>query len=154
MKILSILTIIFSFSQCGSTNFETNPPFKIDSAKYYSWVGGVPGVSGINVQIQLKNTSPIEFDSLYFRKKSTKVEIKDASLLIAHFNTSKRNKPDLILHSDPKKELKNKIPEPDNFPFELKDNEAVLSYHLGGETRYVKIKNIKKQDRSSFPKIQ
>ncbi|MEO9570982.1 MAG: hypothetical protein ABJH82_10150 [Polaribacter sp.] len=154
MKFLSILTIIFGFSQCGSTNFETNPPFQIDSAEYHSWVGGVPGVSGINVQIKLKNKSAIAFNSLYFRKKSTKVEIKDASLLIAHYNTSKRNKPDLILHSDSKKELKNKIPDPDKFPFELKENEAVLSYQLGGKTRYIKIKDIKKQNRNSFPKIQ
>ena len=154
MKILSILAIVFSFTQCGTTKFETNPPFSIKSAEYYGWTGGQPGISGINVKIQLEGKSAIEFDSLYFKNKSTKIIKKDASLLVANFNTSKNIPADVILDIDPKKELKNEIPKPKKTPFELKDNEAVISYKLGGKTRYFKISDLKKSNTDKQPKIQ
>ena len=154
LKILSILAIIFSFSQCGSTHFESNVPFVIDSAIYLGWSGGQPGVSGINVTINLKTKSTIEFDSLYFRQKSVKVKVKESSIILAAYNTSKNLSSDIILNLDPKKELKNKIPKQNTFPFKLKENEAVLSYHLEGKIRYFKIKNLTAQDSNAYPKIQ
>ncbi|MCL7762172.1 hypothetical protein MPF19_02005 [Polaribacter sp. Z014] len=154
MKILSILAIIFSFSQCGSTQFVKNVPFTIKTADYMHWSGGQPGVSGINVLIELKEKSNIEFDSLYFRKKVKKVEFKDGLLIVANYNTSKNNTRNLILHSDTRKELKNKIPKTDTFPFKLLESEAILTYQMDGKTKYYKIAGIKKRDSSAYPKIQ
>lgn len=154
MKILSILAIVFSFTQCGSTKFEQNPPFSIEKAEYYGWVGGQPGVRGINVKIQLKENSAIAFDSLYFKNRATKVEINSATLLVANYNTSKKNASDIILDVDPKKEIKNEVPKLNKFPFELKNNEAVLSYQLGGKTHYYKINDVKETDTSSSSKIK
>ena len=147
MKMLSILAIVFTFFQCGSSKFVTNPPFEINSAEYNTWVGGLPGVSGINVKIKLKEKSTIQFDSLYFKMRVTKVETKNSTLLIAHYSTSKKNPSDIILDIDPKKELKNQIPRQQTIPFELEENEAVLSYQFKGKTRYIKIKDIKKSKK-------
>ena len=154
MKTLSILLLILSFSQCGNTKFENNTPFIIDSANYMTWTGGQPGIHGINVQIQLKEKSNITFDSLYFRNNATKVEFKEASLIIANYSSSKNTNSDIILHLEPKKEFKNKIPVQEKIPFKLEDNEAILTYQVNGETKYYKIKEIKEMDDKSYQQIQ
>jgi len=154
MKFLSIIAILFSFIQCGSIKLENNPPFKLEKASYNNWVGGQPGVRGTKVEIALKENSSITFDSIFFRNKSTKVEINTASgktLLIGHFNTSKRQNSDLILDADVTKEMKNTPPVVNNSHFELKENEAILSYKVGGKIKYFKIENIEKAKPVFFP---
>ena len=155
MKFLSIIAILFSFTQCGSIQLEKNPPFKIEKASYNNWVGGQPGVSGTKVEFALKENSNIDFDSIIFRNKSTKVEISTASgkmLLIGHFNTSKRQNRDLILDANVTKEMKNTLPDVKKIPFELKENEAILSYKVGNKIKYFKIKNIEKAKSVFFPR--
>ncbi|WP_341220262.1 hypothetical protein [Polaribacter atrinae] len=154
MKALTLLVLLFSFSQCGSTKFENKIPFTIHSAHYKNWTGGQPGVHGINVQIQLKEKSNINFDSLYFRNKVAKVEFKNATLIIANYNTSNKKPSDVILHLDPKKEVQNKLPTQETFPFELSENEAVLTYQANGKTTYYKIKEIKKRESKPYIQMQ
>lgn len=158
MKILSIIAVLFGFSQCGTTKLVENPPFKIESATYNNWTGGVPGVSGTRVEIQLSEKSSISFDSLFFQKKSTKIEIRETkgkTFLTAHFNTSKRDfNRDIVLDSDVRKEISNKVPETNNFPFELKENEAIISYKIAGKTNYYKIENIKESKPDLFPSVR
>lgn len=144
MKILSLLAIIFGFSHCGSAKFDTNPPFKIDRASYTNWVGGQPGVRGTKVEVILTEKSDIAFDSLFFNNKKTKLEnteIDQATFLIGHFSTSKKQ--DIILHLDSKKELKNEPPKLIKFPFKLKKNEAVISYIVNNKTHYFKTEVLK-----------
>lgn len=157
MKILSILTIIIGFSQCGTTKFAKNPPFKIESATYTNWVGGVPGVSGTRVEVRLSEKEPIVFDSLYFQKKRTKIEVSIQNkimILIGHFSTSNRKENHLILHSNTKMELKNKVPKATKFPFNLKENEAIISYKVANKVKYFKIENIKEGKRNHYPKAR
>jgi hypothetical protein len=154
MKTLSMLLLILSFSQCGSTKYEKNTPFTIDSANYKVWTGGQPGVHGVNVQIELKEKSNINFDSLYFRNKVAKVEFKEAILIIANYNTSKKKHSDFILHLDSKKEVQNKLPTQEKFPFELSENEAMLTYQINGKTKYYKIKEMKERDTKPYQQIQ
>jgi hypothetical protein len=157
MKFLSIIAILFSFTQCGSIKLDNNPPFKIEKALYNNWFGGQPGVSGTKIEIELKENSSIAFDSIFFRNKSTKVEIKTTSkktLLIAHFNTSKRQNRDLILDVDVTKEIKNTLPEVKKFPFDLKENEALISYKVGNEIKYFKIENVEKAKSMFFPRAK
>ena len=151
IKIISALCITFIFLQCASTNFEKQPPFKISSATYNNWIGGLPGVRGTKVEIHLSQKNQITFDSLFFKNSKTKIEKKEVKgeiILIGHFNTQRNQ--DIILDANPIKELKNKIPKPDKFPFDLKKNEAVISYQLKGKTKYFKVKDIQKQDSDSF----
>lgn len=153
LKILSVLTIICSLSQCGSTNFEPSPPFEINSAAYFSWVGGQPGISGMNVKITYTSDKNIQFDSIYFRKKIVKLEVnisKDQKMIIGHFNTSSPNR-EIVLQLDPMKEMKNEIPEIKIFPFELNENEAIISYRVSDKIKYFKIKTVKKGKRTFFP---
>ena len=153
LKILSVLTIICSLLQCGSTNLETSPPFEINSAAYFSWIGGQPGISGMNVKIRYTSDKNIQFDSIYFRKKIVKLEVnisKDQKMIIGHFNTSSPNR-EIVLQLDPMKEMKNEIPEIKKFPFELNENEAIISYRVNDKIKYFKIKTVKKGKRIFFP---
>ncbi|QOD59748.1 hypothetical protein H9I45_10335 [Polaribacter haliotis] len=154
MKIVSIFAIILGFSQCGSSKFVKNPSFKIEKAVYNNWKGGQPGVSGTKLEIHISNASEIEFESLFFQQKETKVEVSkdgDKTILIGHFSTSTKEKRDLILDADPTKELKNTPPNIENTKFDLKENEAVLTYKKGDKVHYYMIKDIKKTQPTFFP---
>ena len=128
MKVLGALIFILGFTQCKSVKFDNNPPFTVEKSSFNNWVGGQPGVSGTRVEIYLTHKVDVVFETLYFKNKKTNVEIREKNgktFLTAHYNTSKRLD-DMILDSDGKKEAVNKLPE--DFPFELKENEAVISF--------------------------
>jgi hypothetical protein len=156
MKILSILTLLFGFSQCGSNTFVKNSTFKVEKAFYNNWIGGQLGVRGTKVEMHLKDASEINFDALYFQGKVTKVEVsmKDGfTQVIGHFSTAKTQKRDVILDFDATKELENKVPNLDKFPFKLEENEAVVSYKKGLKTLYFKIESISKVQSMPFPAL-
>lgn len=156
MKILSILTILLVFAQCRSSALVQNPSFKVEKAFYNNWVGGQPGVRGTKLEVHLKNAAEIIFDSLYFNNKVTKVEVlqkEEITQLIGHYSTSKRIKNDLIIDIDPKNELQNTPPIIKKFPFELNNNEAIVSYKKGKKTVFFKIVNIKKIQPTLFPSV-
>lgn len=156
-KILSLLAIIFGFFQCKSIKLEDNPPFQIESATYKNWVGGIEGVSGTLLEIEIVNGSQIIYDTAFFHNKTSKIEVKTKNgnvLLLANFDTSKNQKPDLVMHSDSKKEINNKIPRTKEFPFDLKVNEAVISYKKGNKIKYFKIENFKKKKNLAYPSVR
>ena len=152
MKTLGILIFILGFTQCKSTKFDSNPPFTVEKSSFNNWVGGQPGVSGTRVEIYLTDKVDITFESLFFKNKKTNIEIREKkgkTFLTAHYDTSKRN--DMVLESDIKKETVNKLPE--DFPFKLKENEAVISFKEGTKTKYVKIVDIKETKPDFYPKM-
>lgn len=156
MKFLPIIAVLFSFIQCRTTKLEQQPPFKIEKVSYHNWTGGQPGVGGTNIEIKLKEKSNIKFDSIFFQNKSTAAEINTAAngmILIGYFNTFKRQRKDLILDSNVVKEMKNTLPDRRNFPFQLKENEAILSYKIENKIKYFKITDIEKIKPRFFPKV-
>lgn len=137
------LSIIFPivFFGCSTLNFDSKPPFTVTSALYKNWIGGQPGVKGTNVKITYVAIKPIEFDSIYFRGKVTKLQIKNSNsstAIFGYFNTSKIYN-DIILSENSIEEFNNPIPEIKKFPFQLKQNEAVISYKKNKNTNYYKI---------------
>ena len=142
--------IAFSFIQCNSLKLESNPPFKIKGATYNYWVGGQPGISGIKVNIRYKSKNDIVFETLYFQNRTVKIEVrtvKGKSYLIGHFDTSTRE--DIIVVEE------NTVPKPvaikPKFPFDLKDNEAVIKCKEKNKVKYFKIQNIKKTKTDFYP---
>mgnify|MGYP000096933727 FL=1 len=154
MKSIIFLFLTLNFVTCKSIPLDTKPPFKITEASYKSWVGGQPGVHGINVYMNYTSKSAVDFDSIYFRNKTVKLEIKqqkERKLLIGYFNTSTINsKEDLFLQKEAQKSDSAKNPVL-QFPFVLKENEAVISYTAGNITKYHKVSNLKKQASDFFP---
>lgn len=154
MKFLGIFALVFGLFQCASAKFEQDPPFKVKGATFNHYVGGMPGVSGTWVRINYETNTEIKFDSIYFQGRKTVAQLqtnKSKTYVSGHFNTSTvRSKKDLILHRDGKKEYGNKPPTA-KIPFELKENEAIISYSENGKTKYFKVENIKQTATDVYP---
>lgn len=139
---------------CKSAKLDKKPPFKITGATYNNWVGGQPGASGIRVIIAYDTNEDVTFDKIYFHKKEGKIDAykKEGKVyLVGHINTSKPRGNDLVLEEDPKKEVNNKLPEETTFPYELKDDEAIISYTHKGKVKFYKVKNIKQTKTDFYP---
>jgi|TARA_B110000908_G_scaffold99416_1_gene117421 hypothetical protein len=154
MKNITFLFLTLSLITCKSISFDKKPPFKITEASYKNWVGGQPGVHGINLYINYTSKNAVDFDSIYFRNQTGKLEIKkhpETNLLVGYFNTSTtNNKKDLLLQREDKKSystIKNEL----KIPFILKENEAVISFTEAGTTKYYKVLNLKKEASDFYP---
>jgi hypothetical protein len=149
MKLIFAITSLFLFS-CNTTKFVKNPPFKIIDATYQNWYGGREGVKGISVKILLKNIDKdITFDTIYFKKHALRTlitEVENAKLLSANINTG--YKPEKIqMHANPKKEYGNSLPDSKkDTPFNLKENETVISFTKSNKTRFYKLQLKKEKD--------
>ncbi|CAL2102284.1 conserved protein of unknown function [Tenacibaculum sp. 190130A14a] len=156
MKLLGILLLTLSFTNCKSHKFEQNPPFIVHSATYVHVTGGVPGSQSLNLMIEFTSEKAIEFETVYFQGRSIKpvVEQKvNKQYLAARYNTSpEKGKHDLVLHSDSKKEYGNKPTSKEEEPtFNLKENEAIISYKINGKSHFYKLKNIAKEESVFMP---
>ena len=145
--ILISVIILLAFSFCSATKdlSKENHPFKVIKATYNTWVGGQPGVKGINVVITIDNPE-IHLDSIFFRDKKTllkKDNSTESNIFIGVF-TQRNTVHDYILHENSSKEYGNTPPKALlNIPIELKNNEALVSYLYKGNIHYCKIKEIK-----------
>lgn len=157
IKVLTLFTIMFSFSQCSSSkeaSLQKQAPVNINKPYFQSWVAGVKGGgAGINVFIPVSDAKQ-ELDSVYFRGEVSKLEVKpqNPNLYIGRFNSNKNRQKDIVMSSDPREEYGNQLPElKQNIPFQLKDNECVISYIENGVTKYFKIKNLTEKASIPFP---
>lgn len=152
LKIIIIVAIAFLFYHCRAAKFEEKPPFTITSAVYNNWSGGQPGEKGSILNITYTSNYVIKFDSVYFLKKIQKLEMvktKDKKMITANFITSPKK--DIILDANTSKEMLNTIPEFKKLPFDLNQNDAVISYSVKGKTKHYKIKAIKKGKSIFYP---
>ncbi len=73
-------------------------------------------------------------------------------IVTANFSKNTFVERDIIMDSDPKKEMANKAPNVTiTFPFELTDNECVISYFVKNKKHYYKLTNIKKTKTIYYP---
>ncbi len=164
MKSASILIIltVFGFYGCSSQkNLTTSPPFKVNNPICQQYAGGREE-SGTGFVLQLpvsvEGDAEIVFLEVFFRGHELEAEKKgegeDLMIVCNYKDTGKHEKPDIIMHSDPKKEVGNQLPgsiseKNTDFPFDLKKDEAVLSYKITSEgdheseVMYFKISGIK-----------
>lgn len=146
IKYTIITLICLSILGCGSSkdampDLVKNPPFVIEKASFNSWVSGVKGGgSGISVKLNFKDldTSKIQLDSIYFRQRIAPIKAHRENYK-ATFKGERNTMDEFILHRDSEKEYGNKPPvaKEYQFPFELSENEAVISYYYKKELHYV-----------------
>lgn len=148
MKLLGVFLMTISLSQCGSSKFDSNPPFNVNKATVTNWVDGVKGVRKTNVFVYVSNISSVEFNQMYYNNKIVKIERSEngeRDLIIAgYYNKYLEDKiSGLELHANAEKEFGNELPSSlQKFPFKLKKDEAVISYKKGSKTLYYKVRNI------------
>ncbi len=152
---LVILTFIMaSFSQCSSAQkLQNEAPTAIGEVYFQKWIAGVEGGgSGVNIFIEtLSNDTKL--DSVYFQGQVAKLEVKPGTEneYIGRFISDFNKKEDMVFSSDPNKEYGNKPPQlPVKIPFELNDDECVISYSENDKTKYFKLKNIKEKESINY----
>ncbi|MEM6514887.1 MAG: hypothetical protein AAF688_01800 [Bacteroidota bacterium] len=155
-----VFSILFSIIMIGMTSCSSAQKLQkkasADFGEVYfqKWSAGVQdGGSGINLFIPIKDKS-IELDSVFFRGKMAKLEIKPTSpmLYIGRFNTAFNQPKDIIVSSDMNAEAKNKLPNrSEKIPFELELNECVVTFKIKGKTQYYKITEIAERQPQNFP---
>jgi hypothetical protein len=155
---LVMLTIMASFSQCsGTQKLQKKVPIAFSEVYFQRWTAGVKGGgSGINLYIELASELPknIQLDSVYFRGKSAKFETKPQNqlLYIGRFKTEFNQPKDLIMSSDSLNEYGNEMSvNTKRMPFNLKENEGVISYKEGKNTKYYKVENIVEKRALNYP---
>lgn len=159
LLILGCLSLLFfSFSNCKSSStsssqdiFQTDPPFTLLQATYQEWTAGTQeGGSGVNVSLTFE---PLNQDIIpqQFYFKNQVAEISSNSNNRSQFQVyfKKSGRPDTIMDSDPKQEAQNTPPV--KFPFNLKDNEAVLSYLDHDVVLFYKIEKMERKEPLFYP---
>ncbi|MEZ4856918.1 MAG: hypothetical protein R2812_10640 [Gelidibacter sp.] len=155
---LVMLTILASFSQCTSTQkLQKSVPIAFSEVYFQRWTAGVEGGgSGINLYIELASELPknIQLDSVYFRGKAAKFETKPQNklLYIGRFKTEFNPSKDLIMSNDSLNEYGNEMSvNIKKLPFNLKENEGIISYKEGKNTKYYKVENIVEKRVLNYP---
>jgi hypothetical protein len=144
--ILVICGITVSFSNCQSSQKLKNPTsLKIGEVYYENWEAGVQDIgSGYTIFIPILNyPKNITLDSVYFKGNKAKLEFKNNTVFVGRFKTTTNKKQDIIMSNEPYAEYANKVPVlPEKIPFELKDDECIVSYLVEEEIKYFKIEGI------------
>ncbi len=159
MKKISLLIFLFStiaLTQCSQQKgvVQKNIPFTITEKTYQMWVGGKEGSSGTFLRIK-GDIKPygVQFMSVFFHQKEQKVNatFQDGTFTIES-NFFNKEKDDMNMTGNPSGEYGNKVPaaKDTDFPFDLKNNEAVLYYHVNGKEYYYKVTDIKKLENKIF----
>jgi len=148
----TILAMIFTLSGCSSQKkLVKNHPFELGQATCQTWVGGRPeSGSGINLEIPVSNSPNEKMQQAYFREKVATVKLNtvDGKLVAkASFLNANADKPDIVMHSDGTKEVGNQPPKlQEKSPFEMADDECVISYLDGDKMKYFKIEGVKEKE--------
>jgi len=154
-KLLSLIIIMSSFSQCSSAQkLQVEAPTNFGDIYCKKQVSGIAeGPSSLNIYIEVKESN-FELDSVYFRGRVTKLKkhSQKEGTYIGQFSLLSSQKQDIVLSSDPKAEYGNRIPEkPMKIPFELLHNECVISYIKNGKTMYYKLTNVEEINSFDVP---
>lgn len=144
-----VILLSFAFFGCCASKVkaQNEAPFKVLETTYANWAGEQSDMVVTTLKITINNKE-IQLDSVYFRNNSASLKRVDSienSLFTGSFTTSKTQH-DLILHADPKEEFGNKPPvTASKLPFEIKENEAVVSYFYKDKINYYKILEVSKK---------
>ena len=131
--IVFAIAISFTF-QCSSsketatTTFEYQPPFTIKPVVFQEWYAGIKvGGTGINVFLPISEVKGnIVFDEVYFRNLKGKLIKKENNYMATLKNPTRQY-------------TFKKAEKPADYPFDLADNECVISYIENGKTKFYKI---------------
>ena len=148
-----LLAMVFSLLGCSSQKkFETQAPFELGDASCQSWTGGrAEGGSGmlLTIPVSGENMEEMQLRKAYFRERVADLTLEDTEdgwLVKANFLDQTLDKPDIIMHADPKKEVGNRPPRPKaKFPFELGQDQCVISYMEGDTEKFFRIEGVQEK---------
>lgn len=154
---LSILGLMGCSSQKA---LESDPPFTVSRPTAEYWQGGREE-SGHGMRFTARwapwDPAAVRVDSLYFRGRVYPLEVRDSETGFVLFAEYRYQKTDLVMHADSTREVGNQPPMPlparGGFPFDLKPDEAVISYTLEGDRKqyYTRISGVREKQGRIYP---
>ena len=141
LKLALCFMVTILVSSCHSIKIENRPPFNITEATYYSWTGGQPGVSGINIIMTHTPVQEVVFDSVYFRGMKGVIETytsEKETYIIGRINTSKSMHS--IISDGTSQIIESVSDQTENYG--LKDNEALILYTFKNKKSYFKVSDL------------
>ena len=153
-----IVVLALSLSNCSSQKkIVAQAPFEMGPATCEAWVGGRAETgSGMLLEIPVlnENVDELELQQAFFRGKIADVKMEKADtgwFAKANFKNQSMDKPDMVMHEDSKQEVGNQPPvAKQKFPFELENNQCVISFLDGDTVKYYKVENIKEKKPKMF----
>lgn len=155
MKTVTYMLFVLAFSLVGCSSQKKmveNPPFDLGEATCQAWKGGRAETgSGLLLEIPVMGdaSDQVKLQQAYFRGKITDVKmeaIEGGWVAKANFMDGNAEKKDMVMHADSKQEVGNQPPNRDGkFPFELEQDQCVLSYMEGDSVKYFKLEGIKEK---------
>ncbi|MDP5158469.1 MAG: hypothetical protein NWQ07_07830 [Flaviramulus sp.] len=147
--ILIISLVMMSFSQCNNKlELQGILPLELDEVYFKEWSNPARFTgSGLNLFIPIKsNSDQFVLDSVYFKDKQVKLEYVNDTLAVGRFKTKTNQPQEIVMSNQPHAEYGNSLPQIlKKPPFQIKDDEAIISYKKSNKTKYFKISNIKKR---------
>lgn len=155
--------LAIGFSQCTSAKqnmkiSETiNISIQMKSQVYFqNWIAGIKGGgSGTNLFISASILTGKKPFKAWFKGKSANIEttkVNNVDFYVAYFKGDSNQLKDYTMEADVKQEYGNKIPvKKEVFPFDLLENEAVISYKENDKTKYLKLTNISQKEMLAYP---
>lgn len=144
--------VLVALQSCGnSKKSQKNGPIDLQQAFYiYSEKDNLRGAGMLELYLPVEaQIHPnIELDSVYFRGRGVALEkLSDETLIyVGRFPMLGTEKPDRIMSSDPRDEYGNKPPVVlTKLPFELEQDQALVTYKKDGESNYFKVVGIEER---------
>ena len=153
-----ILVLTLSLSGCSSQkNMVAEAPFEMGGATCQAWTGGrAEAGSGLLLEIPILSESvdDIKLQQAFFRGKIADLEMEGTDngwVAKANFRNQNPGKPDMTMDADSQKEVGNQPPKlGEKFPFELGDDQCVLSFMDGDAVKYFKVEGIKEKKAKMY----
>ncbi|MBU3010460.1 hypothetical protein KO506_03535 [Polaribacter vadi] len=138
-----LLMFIFLFG-CASGNMklEDKPLVEIKEAYFSKYSSGIKGGgAGFNVHISIsdKLEQDKKLSGVYFKEKYANLKFNEPNIYTAFIRTKKSEETNLDAINSSIKDEKTKEVLKDDFPFQLKSNEAVLVYMIKEKKKYFKV---------------
>lgn len=167
MKLLKInlvmfafFCMVFGFSNCEGSKSKNSeiklvqdPPFEIGEIYSQDWIAGIKGGgSGTNLYITFTELSEdIIIQNIFFKNNMVKAEAssQNRKQITGYFKNDINS--DVIMDSDPVKESQNTPPI--KIPFQLNEQDAVISYLYKGSLKYYMIVDIEEKPLIAYPTI-
>lgn len=131
--------ILTLFASCGSNkDLQERAPAQFNEVYYTYNSDGIQ----LNIPIAAIQDQIINMDAVYFHGMKSKLKKSDEkpNLFVADFRMGTG---DMVMHEDPKKEYGNKPPQmPEESPFSIEDDEAILVFTQNDKIKYYKLTGI------------
>lgn len=134
VSLFSLFVLITIASCSSSKDVKTPEPVQVSHAYFQDWTTDIKiGSSGTNIFLaNLTTKKGVTADNVYFRNLKGKL-VKGRSLYYSQ-----------LVRMLPNSEGNKLMTE--NFPFQLANNQCMVSYTENGETKFIKIDNVQERE--------